>query len=139
MSSLDLEARTSPNILEMGYDKRMMVVSGRASRDLGAKIASKLGVGLTDAGLKTFTDGEVYCRYAESIRGADVFIINSIVGNEPEGVNVNDALMELLAKPRPYGSVSIGRHWGVDCNRARASMPLGCPGAVPVHSCPVPG
>jgi ribose-phosphate pyrophosphokinase len=80
----------------MGYDKRMMVVSGRASRDLGAKIASKLGVGLTDAGLKTFTDGEVYCRYAESIRGADVFIINSIVGNEPEGVNVNDALMELL-------------------------------------------
>jgi ribose-phosphate pyrophosphokinase len=80
----------------MGYDKRMMVVSGRASRDLGAKIASKLGVGLTDAGLKTFTDGEVYCRYAESIRGADVFIVNSIVGNEPEGVNVNDALMELL-------------------------------------------
>ncbi|MDX6437635.1 MAG: ribose-phosphate pyrophosphokinae, partial [Gaiellaceae bacterium] len=88
MSSLDLEARTSPNILEMGYDKRMMVVSGRASRDLGAKIAAKLGVGLTDAGLKTFTDGEVYCRYAESIRGADVFIVNSIVGNEPEGVNV---------------------------------------------------
>jgi ribose-phosphate pyrophosphokinase len=96
MSSLDLEARTSPNILEMNYDKRMMVVSGRASRDLGAKIASKLGVGLTDPGLKTFTDGEVYCRYAESIRGADVFIVNSIVGNEPEGVNVNDALMELL-------------------------------------------
>src|SRR3954453_20891019 len=96
MSSLDLAARTSPNVLEMGYDKRMMVVSGRASRDLGAKIASKLGVGLTDAGLKTFTDGEVYCRYAESIRGADVFIVNSIVGNEPEGVNVNDALMELL-------------------------------------------
>jgi ribose-phosphate pyrophosphokinase len=96
MSALGLEARTSPNILEMGYDKRMMVVAGRASRDLGAKIASKLGVGLTDAGLKTFTDGEVYCRYAESIRGADVFIVQSIVGNEVEGANVNDALMELL-------------------------------------------
>jgi ribose-phosphate pyrophosphokinase len=73
-----------------------MVVAGRASRDLGAKIAAKLGVGLTDAGLKTFTDGEVYCRYQESIRGADVFIVQSIVGNEVEGVNVNDALMELL-------------------------------------------
>src|SRR3982751_579994 len=96
MSALDLEARRSPNILEMGYDKRMMVVAGRASRELGAKIASKLGMGLTDAGLKTFTDGEVYCRYAESIRGADVFIVQSIVGNEVEGVNVNDALMELL-------------------------------------------
>ena len=67
-----------------------------ASRDLGAKIAHKLGMGLTDAGLKTFTDGEVYCRYAESIRGADVFIVQSIAGNEVEGVNVNDALMELL-------------------------------------------
>ena len=64
MSSLGLEARTSPNILEMSHDKRMMVVAGRASRDLGAKIASKLGVGLSDAGLKTFTDGEAYCRYA---------------------------------------------------------------------------
>jgi ribose-phosphate pyrophosphokinase len=96
MSALDLEPRSSPNALELTNDKRMMVVAGRASRDLGAKIAAKLGVGLTDAGLKTFTDGEVYCRYQESIRGADVFIVQSIVGNEVEGVNVNDALMELL-------------------------------------------
>src|SRR3982751_5793714 len=96
MSALDLEARSSPNILELAYDKPMMVGAGRPSRELGAKIAAKLGVGLTDAGLKTFTDGEVYSRYAESIRGADVFIVNSIVGNEPEGVTVTDALMELL-------------------------------------------
>jgi ribose-phosphate pyrophosphokinase len=96
MSALDLEPRSSPNVLELANDKRMMVVAGRASRDLGAKIAAKLGVGLTDAGLKTFTDGEVYCRYQESIRGADVFIVQSIVGNEVESVNVNDALMELL-------------------------------------------
>ena len=35
----------------------------------------RLNVELIDAGLKTFTDGEVYCRYAESIRGADIFIV----------------------------------------------------------------
>jgi ribose-phosphate pyrophosphokinase len=96
MTALDLEARSSPNVLELTNDKRMMVVAGRASRALGSKIAAKLGLGLTDAGLKTFTDGEVYCRYQESIRGADVFIVQSIAGNEAEGVNVNDALMELL-------------------------------------------
>jgi len=96
MSALDLEPRSSPNVLELTNDKRMMVVAGRASRELGAKIAAKLRVGLTDAGLKTFTDGEVYCRYQESIRGADVFIVQSIVTNELEGVNVNDAFMELL-------------------------------------------
>ena len=79
-----------------GYEKRLMVVPGRASIELGAKIADNLGVEPTDAGLKTFSDGEVYCRYAESIRGADVFIVQSICGSEREGLTVNDALMELL-------------------------------------------
>ncbi len=51
---------------------------------------------LTDAGLKTFSDGEVYCRYEDSIRGADLFIVASIAGNDEEGLTVNDALMELL-------------------------------------------
>jgi ribose-phosphate pyrophosphokinase len=78
------------------YEKRLMVTAGRASRELGGKIAEKLGVELTDAGLKTFADGEVYCRYQESIRGADLFIVQSICGSEREGLTVNDALWELL-------------------------------------------
>ena len=73
-----------------------MVAAGRASQELGGKIADRLGVQLTDAGLKTFTDGEVYCRYEESIRGADIFIVQSIVGNDQHDMDVNDALMELL-------------------------------------------
>jgi ribose-phosphate pyrophosphokinase len=78
------------------YGKRLMVTAGRASMELGGKIAERLGVGLTDAGLKTFSDGEVYCRYEASIRGADLFIIQSICGSEREGLTVNDALVELL-------------------------------------------
>jgi ribose-phosphate pyrophosphokinase len=78
------------------YEKRLMVTAGRASRELGGKIAEKLGVELTDAGLKTFADGEVYCRYEESIRGADLFIVQSICGSQREGLTVNDALWELL-------------------------------------------
>src|SRR5687767_1192080 len=78
------------------YDKRLMVTAGRASRELGGKISDKLGVDLTDAGLKTFADGEVYCRYEESIRGADLFIVQSICGSEREGLTINDALWELL-------------------------------------------
>jgi ribose-phosphate pyrophosphokinase len=77
-------------------EKRLMVTSGRASRELGAKIAYRLGLELTDAGLKTFPDGEMYCRYAESIRGADLFIVQSICGSEREELTVNDALIELL-------------------------------------------
>jgi ribose-phosphate pyrophosphokinase len=94
-STVDTEATELPTSVTFGYDKRMMVVAGRSSQALGTKIASKLGVQLANPGLKTFTDGEVYCRYEESIRGADVFIVQSIVG-DGKTVNVNDALMELL-------------------------------------------
>ena len=95
-SPVEVPATEAGSSLQLGYDKRLMVVAGRASQELGSKIASKLGVHLTDAGLKTFSDGEVYCRYQESIRGADIFLVQSIAGNDGEGINVNDALMELL-------------------------------------------
>ena len=63
--SLDTAPETVPGSgLLVGYEKRMMLTAGRASRELGGKISERLGVELTDAGLKTFADGEVYCRYA---------------------------------------------------------------------------
>jgi len=93
---LETEALAAAKSLPIGYDKRMMVAAGRASRELGERIAQRLGVELTDAGLKTHPDGEVYCRYAESIRGADIFIVQSIAGSQREGMTANDALMELL-------------------------------------------
>jgi ribose-phosphate pyrophosphokinase len=82
--------------LEVGYDKRLMLFSGRANPTLGAKIAKKLGVDLGPVTLKTFSNGEVYCRYEESIRGADVFIVQPTCGNPDTGIKANDALMELL-------------------------------------------
>jgi ribose-phosphate pyrophosphokinase len=72
------------------YDKRLMVFAGRGSQELGHKIAGKLGIALGQVELKTFSNGEVYCRYQESIRGADVFIVQST--HAP----VNRNLMELL-------------------------------------------
>jgi ribose-phosphate pyrophosphokinase len=90
------EAPVPARSITAGYEKRLMVTAGRASRELGGKIAEKLEVELTDAGLKTFADGEVYCRYEESIRGADLFIVQSMCGSEREGLTPNDALWELL-------------------------------------------
>jgi ribose-phosphate pyrophosphokinase len=79
------EAPSPMRSISASYEKRLMLTAGRASRELGGKIADKLGVEPIDAGLKTFPDGEVYCRYAESIRGADVFIVQSICGSDSEG------------------------------------------------------
>lgn len=78
------------------YNKRMMVVSGRASGELAGRIADRLGVDLSPVTLKTFSNGEIYARYEESVRGADIFIVQSTCGNEAAGINANDALMELL-------------------------------------------
>jgi ribose-phosphate pyrophosphokinase len=82
--------------LPIDYDKRLMLFSGRANPELAARIADKIGVDLGPVTLKTFSNGEVYCRYEESIRGADVFLIQPTCGNPATGVNPNDALVELL-------------------------------------------
>jgi ribose-phosphate pyrophosphokinase len=82
--------------LPIDYDKRLMLFSGRANPELAARIADKIGVDLGPITLKTFTNGEVYCRYQESIRGADVFLIQPTCGNPETGISPNDALIELL-------------------------------------------
>jgi ribose-phosphate pyrophosphokinase len=82
--------------LELTYNKRLMLVSGRANPELAGRIATKLDVDLGPVTLKTFSSGEVYCRYEESIRGADVFIVQPTCANPQTGVSTNDALMELL-------------------------------------------
>jgi ribose-phosphate pyrophosphokinase len=97
MASLDVETRpVPPTVLPAGYDKRLMVAAGRSSEELGGKIANRLGVSLTHPGLKTFPNGEIYCRFEESIRGADIFLIQSTAGHEQMGLTANDSLMELL-------------------------------------------
>jgi ribose-phosphate pyrophosphokinase len=82
--------------LPIDYDKRLMLFSGRANPELAAKIADKLGVDLGPITLKTFSNGEVYCRFDESIRGADVFLVQPTCANPGRGLSANDALMELL-------------------------------------------
>jgi ribose-phosphate pyrophosphokinase len=82
--------------LPIEYDKRLMLFSGRANPMLAARIADKLGVDLGPITLKTFSSGEVYCRFGESIRGADVFLVQPLCSNRDTGISTNDALMELL-------------------------------------------
>jgi ribose-phosphate pyrophosphokinase len=90
------EPRPATTAIPHDYSKRLMVFGGRCSMELAAKIARKLDLDLGEATLKTFANGEVYCRYEESIRGADVFLVQSTAANEENGLTPNDALMELL-------------------------------------------
>jgi len=92
-----LQDRPAPTEMQLGYSKRLMLVSGRANPELAARIADKLGVALSPMTLKTFSNGEIYCRFEESVRGADVFIVQPTCENRAQGLSANDALIELLA------------------------------------------
>jgi ribose-phosphate pyrophosphokinase len=76
--------------LERGPQKRLMVFSGRSHPELATRIADHLAVELGDIELTSFANGESYCRYLESIRGADLFLVQT--GCDP----VDRNLMELL-------------------------------------------
>ena len=87
------DVRTEPtpgHWIERAPQKRLMVFSGRSHPDLAARIAENLGVDLGEITLKTFANGETYCRYEESIRGADLFLVQT--GSVP----VDRNLMELV-------------------------------------------
>jgi ribose-phosphate pyrophosphokinase len=63
--------------MEVISKKKLMLFSGRGSDELATEIAECLGVPLGDVKLSTFSSGELYARYGESIRGADVFIVQA--------------------------------------------------------------
>jgi len=109
------EPRPAATAIGHDYFKRMMVFGGRCSMDLAAKIAGQIDLDLGQADLKTFANGEVYCRYGESIRGADVFLVQSTAANEASGMTPNDAMMELL--------MMIDAAQGASAHRIIAVMP----------------
>ncbi|MBV8464090.1 MAG: ribose-phosphate pyrophosphokinase-like domain-containing protein, partial [Acidimicrobiales bacterium] len=57
--------------------KRLQLFSGRTNLPLAREVADHLGAVLGDPELVDFPNSEVRCRFGESIRGADVFIMQS--------------------------------------------------------------
>jgi ribose-phosphate pyrophosphokinase len=57
--------------------KRLMVFSGRSHPELAEKIAAQIDVQLGEIALETFANDETYIRYCESVRGADVFVVQT--------------------------------------------------------------
>jgi ribose-phosphate pyrophosphokinase len=90
MEERGMTQREHRRCAKMTPDRSLMVFSGRGNPELSAKVADKLGIELGHVAIKTFADGEIYVKYGESIRGADVFII------QPTCRPVNENLMELL-------------------------------------------
>ena len=80
--------------MELVTHKKLYLVAGRASLPLAEEIAAELGEELGEPNLAEFANGEIHCRFAESIRGCDAFIIQSHSNFEES--SINDTLMEQL-------------------------------------------
>jgi ribose-phosphate pyrophosphokinase len=79
------------------------IIAGNASQELAKQIADYIGVPLADCSVGTFSDGEISVNINETVRGCDVFVVQST--NSP----VNDNLMELLIMIDALKRASAGR------------------------------
>mmetsp|Transcript_20192 Transcript_20192/g.20292 ORF Transcript_20192/g.20292 Transcript_20192/m.20292 type:complete len:391 (-) Transcript_20192:122-1294(-) len=92
-----------------GHLDHLVILPGTSCPDLASEIAGHIGVKVGDVDIKMFTDGEVFCRVNEPIRGKDVFVIQTCA------VPVNESIMEMLL------TISCARRAGA--NRVTAVIP----------------
>ena len=87
----------------IAYAEHLMVFTGNSNPEFAKTICKELGIELGDGQVSTFADGEVAVTLNETVRGADVFLIQSTC--KP----VNDRLMELLVMIDACRRASAGR------------------------------
>ena len=78
--------------MELFSKHRLQFYAGRSHPALGAAIAKHLGVEVGNCELVDFPNGEIRARFGDSVRGADIFILQT--HSPVEGRSVNDLLME---------------------------------------------
>jgi ribose-phosphate pyrophosphokinase len=76
--------------MQLASRKRLMILSGTANRPLAEEVATHLGMKLGNVEIASFANSETYIRFAESVRGCDTFLIQSM--SEP----VDHHLMQQL-------------------------------------------
>ena len=87
----------------ISHGKNIKIFSGNSHPALAMQIASALGLPLGKATIATFADGEISVSISESVRGSDVFLVQSTCGP------VNNNLMELLIMIDSCKRASAGR------------------------------
>lgn len=85
------------------HNTEIKLFAGNSNRELAEAIAKELNMKLSDAEVSRFSDGEINVHIGETVRGRDVFVIQST------GTPVNENLMELLVMIDALKRASAGR------------------------------
>lgn len=83
--------------------EKIKIFSGNSNKELATEIANSLGIELGKSEVTTFSDGEISVNIGETVRGNDVYVVQSTC--EP----VNNNLMELLIMIDAFKRASAGR------------------------------
>jgi ribose-phosphate pyrophosphokinase len=84
--------------MEIVTRKRMQIFAGRGTRALAEEVAEHLGMRLGEIDVHEFSNGEIYVRYQENIRGSDVFVVQTHCG--PVNTNIMEQLIMIDAAKR---------------------------------------
>ena len=87
----------------IAHGKEIKVFCGNANRKFAEGVCAELGINLGDSEVKSFSDGEISVSVNETVRGCDVFVVQSTC------TPVNDNLMELLIMIDAFRRASAGR------------------------------
>lgn len=98
--------------------RKLKIFALNASREFGERVANALGKNLSNHKESTFHDGEVYAAADENVRGSDVYVVQSIYGDDDE--SVNDKLMKLF--------VFVGSLHDASASKVTAVIPYYCYG-----------
>jgi ribose-phosphate pyrophosphokinase len=90
-------------VLSLSQYGSLKLFTGTGNPGLGQEIASHLGVTMGETKIERFACGEIYVRFMESVRGADVFVLQSFCGN------INESIMEMLIMIDALKRASAGR------------------------------
>ncbi len=82
---------------------QLKIFAGTSNPELGVEIAAHLGTELGQVNISRFANGEISVHFSESIRGSDVFIVQSL------GKNANEMIMEMLIMIDALKRASAGR------------------------------
>ena len=93
------------------HGKSIKIFTGNSNPNLAKAICQELGVPLGNSEVGSFADGENFASIYETVRGSDVFVVQSTCPFEKDGKmhTVNDALMELLIMIDALRRASAGR------------------------------
>ena len=115
-------------ILEGTPDKRLALVTGRAYPELANEVAQYLGINVLPTTVYDFANGEMYVRFAEPVRGADVFVLqchtNPINKWVMEQLLMIDALKRASAKSITVVAPFLG--YSRQDKKHRGREPISC-------------